>query len=159
MTTKNQNECKVQNTEALWVPLRTLGGKAKEFFWMLDSSFSIHISREFKNASNKNISIITAQELEKLNDYMRNNDWVDLANNVERLVDGTEKDGIGKFLYEKMGWDVVDAQLASQLSAILSLTGVWEHNGLKRGMKFKMNNEEWEESVEIMYKKLISDAV
>ena len=47
-----------ENKKNGWILSETLGGKAKEFFWLIDNNLALHIKREFKNsvASNKIIS-------------------------------------------------------------------------------------------------------
>ncbi len=126
------------------------------FALKLDSSYSIHIIRYFKNDI-KPKSTFKVDELNDLDTYMKRNQWVDLANNVEKLKNGTEKDGIGKFLFEDLNKNTTEAQLASQLAAVFSFSGVWEHNNLKKNMKFKISNNEWKESIEKMYKKQLAN--
>ena len=60
---------------------------------------------------------------------MADAEWWPLANNVEKLANGTEKHGLGRFLYEQLGRDTAGAQLAGQLGVILTSAGVWDYHG------------------------------
>ncbi|WP_232308739.1 hypothetical protein [Methanosarcina lacustris] len=66
------------------------------------------------------------------------------ANNAEKLYTGTEKDGIGKFLY-RLRPEVPYAHLSSQLAAIFYHSEVWEWNEQKIGMKFLLLPGNWQE--------------
>lgn len=140
-----------------WVHSTTLGGKAKVFYWKIDKSYGLHIKREFKSGTC--LRIITKEELERLDEYMAKKEWVSLANNIEKLNNGTEKNGLGKFLYESLGWPVTDCQLASHLGAIFALSGAWLFNGRKKGIQFKKRPINWEEQLKIHYYRELSDDV
>lgn len=56
---------------------------------------------------------------------MQDREWKDLANNAAKLYMGTEKNGIGKFMYS-LRPEVPYAQLSSQLAAIFYRSEVWE---------------------------------
>lgn len=143
-------------TEEGFVKEHTLGGKAKEFLWKIEPDGAISIRREFKNLKVYIEQTISAAELNRLDEYMRDGDWKPLANNVARLRRKEEKDGIGRFLYENLGLDESGAQLASQLGAIFSNSGAWLHNGKKRGMEFKRNTGDWAGVVTDYYRKKLS---
>lgn len=132
----------------------TLGCKAKDFWWKLDEDYNLHIIRKFKGFEYLTTNIVTRKELDIVDAYVSQAEWVDLANNVEKLSNGTEKDGIDKFLCESLGWKVGDAQLASQLGAIFSLAGVWEFNGKTRGIQFKHRGKEWKVALRALADKL-----
>lgn len=82
---------------------------------------------------------------------MQGREWKTLANDAAKLCMGTEKDGIGKFLY-KLRPEVSYAQLSSQLGAIFYQAGVWEWNEQKRGMKFLLLSENWQEKTTVYYR-------
>jgi hypothetical protein len=48
-------------------------------------------------------------------------------------------------------WSAGDAQLASHLGAVFSLAGVWESNGMKRGIQFRHCKKEWKETLKESY--------
>ncbi len=83
--------------------------------------------------------------------------WVPLANNVQKLTDRTEKEGIGKFMYEKFGWPVIDCQLAGHLGVIFFLAKAWHYNGKERGIEFMRKPNAGYQNIVNYYKKLISD--
>lgn len=74
---------------------------------------------------------------------MQDREWKALSNNASKLCQGTEKDGVGKFLY-KLWPEVSYAQLSSQLGAIFYQAGVWEWNEERRGMEFMLLSENWQ---------------
>lgn len=153
----NEQTTFVPNYYDEWLHSTTLGGKAKSFWWKLDKSSTLHIKRNFNDSKNEIIKIISQEELEKINNFMITGEWIDLANNVEKLNMGTEKSGIGKFLYESLSWSVTDAQLASQLGVVFLLAGCWIHNGMKRGIKFQKINSAYIENIRYYYEKELSE--
>ncbi len=86
---------------------------------------------------------------------MLDGEWKALANDAAKLCMGTEKDGIGKFLYE-LRLEVSSAQLSSQLGAIFYQVGVWEWNEEKRGIKFLLLSENWQEKTSQYRKRQVS---
>jgi hypothetical protein len=71
-------------------------------------------------------------------DYLPDNKWFQLANNVEKLAHGTEANGIGKYLYDQ-GLSNTNCQTASHLGTIFYQAGIWLYNGQRRGINFKKN--------------------
>ena len=97
-------------------------------------------------------------EIDKINIFMEDNKWKDLANNVEKLHNGTEKDGIGKFLFEDLNWSTTDCQLAGHLGVILTEAEAWQYNKKQRGIKFKKINFNWRDKVKDYYQlQLLND--
>jgi hypothetical protein len=147
-----------ENINDDWVHSITLGGKAKSFWWKINADSSISISRKF-NTKNGEMMIkdnITKEELQKIHEYMKS-DWICLANNVQKLKNGTEKEGLGKFVFSKLGWSTTKAQLSSHIGAIFSDSGVWHYNGKKVGIKFKRGIIKWNEGIKALYVKYIND--
>lgn len=138
-------------TDADWIYATTFGGKTKSFWWRLDGNFNILIIRQFKGFGDVASRLISKTDLEKIDNFMESKEWVDLANNIEKINNGSEKDGLGKYLFESLGWKVGDAQLASHLGVIFTLSGVWSFNGRKRGIQFKKNNSQWQELLKQYY--------
>ncbi|AKB78170.1 hypothetical protein MSHOH_1687 [Methanosarcina horonobensis HB-1 = JCM 15518] len=83
--------------------------------------------------------------------FMQDREWKDLANDAEKLYTGTEKEGIGKFLY-RLRSEVPYAQLSSQLVAIFYHSEVWEWNEQKKGMKFLLIPGNWQEKTVHYYR-------
>ncbi len=142
-----------------WKKDFTLGGKESPFWWRIDRQWSIHIKRQFKSATQMSGEItvereITSKELSAIHEYVAKNAWTDLANNVEKLSAGTEKEGLGKLMYEllhnkKTGKkDTKDGQLASHLAAVFVKAKVWESNGTKRGMQFRVSPDSWKSGLQ-----------
>jgi hypothetical protein len=129
---------------AFWSVSHTLGTKEKVFSWRIDSRGNIFIKRKFRNDLFPRIDKISCSNLEKLQGFMQERKWKDLANDAAKLYLGTEKDGIGKFLY-RLRPEVPYAQLSSQLGAIFYHSEVWEWNEQKRGMKFLLLPGNWQE--------------
>jgi len=129
---------------ASWSLSHTLGAKEKAFFWRIDSRGNIFIKRKFKKTLFPRIDKISRNHLERLHEFMQDREWKDLANDAAKLYMGTEKDGIGKFLY-RLRPEVTYAQLSSQLAAIFYHSEVWKWNEQKRGMKFLLFSDDWQE--------------
>jgi hypothetical protein len=129
---------------ASWSLSHTLGTKEKIFSWRIDSRGNIFIKRKFRKDRFPRIDKISCSHLDKLHEFMQDREWKDLANDAAKLYMGTEKEGIGKFLY-RLRQEVPYAQLSSQLAAIFYHSEVWEWNGQKRGMKFLLLSGGWQE--------------
>lgn len=71
-------------------------------------------------------------------------EWKDLSNDAAKLYMGTEKNGIGKFMY-RLRPEVPYAQLSSQLAAIFYYSEVWKWNERKMGMQFLLLSGNWQE--------------
>ena len=108
-----------------WSRSRTLGSKHKVFSWRIDNRGNLFIKRKFRNNRFPRIDKISCRHLERLCEFMQDGEWKALANNAAKLCIGTEKDGIGKFLY-KLRPQMSYSQLSSQLAAIFYQAGVWE---------------------------------
>jgi len=128
---------------SFWSASHTLGTKEKVFSWRIDSRGNIFIKRKFRNDLFPRIDKISCSNLEKLQGFMQDREWKDLANDAAKLYTGTEKDGIGKFLY-RLRAEVPYAHLSSQLAAIFYHSEVWEWNEQKRGMKFLLLPGNWQ---------------
>lgn len=128
-------------------------GRDKPFQWRIGENSDIEIKRDFKNKPGVNLPF-AHQELDKLNSYIPKDKWIPLANSVSKLGDGTEKDGVGSFIYKNIKPNETFAQAASQISAIFVLAGVWDYNGRKKDMEFKKKSDDWIGLVNEYYKHL-----
>lgn len=142
-----------------WTVETTLGGKEKPFEWKLDDNGLLSIRRMFdsKTGMKTEEKTILRNELERINNYVAQG-WCHLANNVKKLRDGNERDGIGSFLYDTLGWNETDSQLASQLASLFTKSGIWHSNGKKINMQFKSIRKEWCELLVNYYRESISKA-
>lgn len=113
---------------ASWSRSHTLGIKQKAFSWRIDRRGNIFIKRKFRKGRFPRIDKISCSHLEKLYRFMEGLEWKDLANDAAKMYTGTEKDGIGKFMY-RLRPEVTYAQLSSQLAAIFYRAEVWKWNG------------------------------
>lgn len=128
-------------------------GKSNEFLWKIDSECNMYLSRVFnlENGKTNVEDFITADELKKLDNYMSDGEWKHLANNVSKLQDGTEKEGVGTFLFSELQWSNTKAQLSGNIGSIFCAAGAWKHNGKKRGIQFKKNSDIWCDLVKAYY--------
>lgn len=136
-----------------WVPENTLGGKEKPFFWKIDENCNMIIQRKIKSGSNYlyESTDITSIEFDSIIDFVQSKNWTDLANNVQKLKDNTENEGIGMYILKNLGWNLTKCQLASHIAAICTKSGIWEYNGKKRGMKFQTLQTEWKSTLKKYY--------
>ena len=105
----------------------------KEFRWEIINDH-LYIYRTFKNG--EKLNKLPLGLVEFLNQYAISKETIQLGNNVALLHKGVEKDGMGTFLMEN-GVTSSDAQIASQLAAILCEVGVWTHNCVKKNIEFR----------------------
>jgi len=133
-------------------------GRQKDFWWRFNDNNSLEIIRNF-DFTNKNIITekeIFGHEIEKIEAFMGDREWKDLANNVEKLNNGKEKNGIGRFLFDELGWSTTDCQLAGHLGVIFVLSGLWQYNGEIRGIKFRKIEDGWKNKITNYYKSKLS---
>lgn len=128
-----------------WISGNTLGSKKKEFKWIYNKEEGLTIIRQFKNGRAK--TNFSNADIDKIINYIKEKGRVPLANNVEMLVNGTEKDGIGRFIHKNISESTRDAQAASHLVSIFCNLGVLGYNGAVRGMEFWIMNENWGEKL------------
>ena len=129
----------------------TLGGKHKSFWWKINKDYSLEIIRKFNSGNGKIIfETFTEQEIQEIQKFINHNK-IPLANNVQKLTNGTEKEGLGKFLYEKLNKNTTQAQLASHISTIFYYSGIWDYNGRKRNMLFWKKSEDWKNLLNTYY--------
>lgn len=127
-----------------WINSETLG-KKKPFLWFYDGE-KIIIERKFKN-NPRYQNIFLNSEIDKIIEYISKNDEVPLANNVEKVVNGEEKEGIGKYIYDNISKDTSAQQCSSQLVAIFYDTNIILYNNKKRNIQFRINNKNWKETL------------
>ena len=129
----------------------TLGGKHKKFWWKINEDDSLVIIRKFNSDNGKiTLETFTAKEIENIQQFI-NDTNIPLANNVQKIKDGTEKEGLGKFLYEKLNKNTTQAQLASHISTIFYHSSIWGYNGKKRGMLFWKKSKDWKSLLNSYY--------
>ena len=64
--------------------------------------------------------------------------WFPLANNVAKMGNGTEKPGLGMAILEGAPGNITHAQGASYLGVVLEKLGIFEWNGKRRGIKWRI---------------------
>jgi hypothetical protein len=127
-----------------WATSNTLGFKEKLFKWRIDNN-KLEIYREMKNGPEcRNVTLF---DLDHIHSYVSKNNWTHLANSVSKIPNGTEKEGIGKYMYEELRLPVSDAQLASHISALFCQAGIWVSNGVVKGMMFRKVKDDWKTAI------------
>ena len=125
-----------------YITFRTLGAKGKLFKWMFDPKIGLKIYRQFSNG--ERVDTFSINEIEQIIQFTLSNGNVPLANSVDKMHKGTEKIGLGSFIYKHFDKDITKAQAASQLAAILVKTGIFDFNGVTRNMEFWIKNKDWQ---------------
>jgi hypothetical protein len=130
-----------------WMKANTLSGE-KPFHWSYDGE-NIVVRKNVRNNDvwNEMEICYTNSEIVMLISYIKQKRRVALANSVSKLQDGTEKEGIGNYIYNNIEKNISKAQSASQLVAILHDVNVLGFNGAKRNMEFWVNDIHWRERI------------
>ncbi|MDD7793710.1 hypothetical protein [Clostridium sp. 'White wine YQ'] len=129
--------------EELWFKGNTLGSKEKLFMWSYNGD-ELRIKKEQIDGKELNYTFSNF-ELEKIIKYIESRNKVALANNVEKLSNKTEKEGIGSFIYNNLKSDTGIAQSSSQLVSIFYMTSIISYNGKKKDMEFWIKDSNWRE--------------
>ncbi|MDU5081216.1 hypothetical protein [uncultured Tissierella sp.] len=120
----------------------------KPFLWDYDGEkifiSKIFISKNDKNGKEHTFDFTNAQ-IDGLLLYIKKKGRVPLGNSVSKVKDGTEKDGIGSYLYNNIKQDTTFQQTSSQLVSIWCDIGVLHYNNRKKGMEFWINDMNWRE--------------
>lgn len=127
-----------------WLKGYTLSRK-KPFLWYYDRE-KIIIKREFKNNYKRQDEFYNYQ-IDMIIQYIAANDKVYLSNNVDTVRKGTEKDGIGKYIYENIKKDLYFQQSSSQLVSILYNANILFYNIEKNNMKFWIKDLNWKRKI------------
>ena len=69
------------------------------------------------------------------------NGWFPLANNVQKLGDGSERPGLGQTILEARPRDITHAQAGSYLGVILEDLGLTTWNGKNRGIEWRLEGK------------------
>jgi hypothetical protein len=138
----------------------THGGDARkrEFRWCIDPlSKTVHIVNE--NGRKHEYSL---QEIVFILNRIRKefgNNFFPLANNVEKLSNGTEQLGLGLIILQLGKSDVAHAQGASYLGVVLEQIGYLQWNGQNRGIMWRLIDSNFEEAeIESRLRKFSTDA-
>lgn len=113
----------------------THGGRTRRFQWLLDGD-TLQIESE-SGVSHAFTIRETLAVLQLLHAHFRNN-WIALANNVEKLHHGTERYGLGGAIHQQRPGDTHHAQGASYLGVVLEHAGILEWNGKSREIQWRI---------------------
>lgn len=119
--------------------------KGNVFLWTYDGK-EIFILKEDKNKMEHTFTF-SNYEIDGLIEYIKGKSRVPLGNSVSGVSDGTEKDGIGTYIYNNIDKNTSLVQTASQLVSILYNTDVLYYNNKKKGMEFWINKSNWKEQL------------
>lgn len=118
--------------------LQTRGGRAIKFNYDYTNS-SISITNENGRVDhfekNKTEGILTSLH------HQFGNHWFSLANNVEKLGNGTEIPGLGRTILDAYPGNIEQAQAASYFGPIMEDMGLFEWNGKSKGIAWRLTCE------------------
>ena len=115
--------------------LYTHGGKSRTFQWRFVNDL-LTIENEFGRIHEYQLA-----EIYNILQWLQcefHNEWFPLANNVEKLGNGTEKKGLGAAIYRQKPGDVTHAQGSSYLGVVLEWAQLLEWNGAKKGIQWRI---------------------
>ncbi len=114
------------------------GGGSKSFRWSWDGAV-VHICRE--NGWDDRFPVVeVAAILRSLEDQFRW-EWFPLANNVEKMRNGTEKPGLGMTILNIRPDEVRHAQASSYLGVVFEHLGLAKWNGKSRRIEWRLNGK------------------
>ena len=152
-TIMNSQECTQE-----WAYSTTLG-RAKPFWWHIDADCNLTIGRRFKNQKKLNHKKIIRDTINDLLQYLPNDSWFSLAHNVQKLARGSEKNGIGLFLYRESNFSETEAQLASHIATLFHRSNLWDYNGklCQQAYRKKGAQDDWCKFLKQYYSYLLSN--
>lgn len=122
----------------------THGGRAKHFTWSCQQGRLV-----IKNEDGKVHSYSVAEIGGILDTLLAEfgSQWIPLANNVQKLHEGTEIPGLGSTICRLHPGDIFHAQGASYLGVVLEEAGLLEWNGKALGIKWRIVADRIDDSV------------
>jgi len=113
----------------------THGGRHKKFDWRLVGN---RILIENEDGREHIYSLSETYSIIQWINSKFGQDWFSLANNVELLGRGEEKDGLGMAILNLAPDDITHAQGSSYLGVVLEEIGVFKWNGATKGIKWSI---------------------
>ncbi len=113
----------------------THGGKARRFDWKLERDLVVIENEDHKRHS------FSVQEITDVLAWLYQrfgSSWIPLANNVQKMYEGTEIAGLGSAIYERKPGDTYHAQGASYLGVVLEEAGILQWNNEMKGIAWRM---------------------
>jgi len=111
------------------------GRKAKRFNWGFQDDYV-----KIKNENGRQEKYPVGEIFDLMNWLMEKFclSWFPLANNVEKLGQGTEVDGLGVAILRQRPRNITHAQGASYLGVVLEHVGMLEWNNKQRGIQWRI---------------------
>jgi hypothetical protein len=113
----------------------THGGRYKIFKWEL---LGDRICIRNEEGREHTYSLIETYETLKWLKENFGEGWFPLANNVELMANGKEKNGLGTAILNQVPNDISHAQGASYLGVVLEEVGILGWNGAKKGIQWRI---------------------
>ena len=113
----------------------THGGRAKQFRWAL---LQDQLAIENEDGLKHHFSVQEISEILESICQQFGESWFPLANNVEKMYNGTEIAGFGMTIYQGNPGDTLHAQGSSYLGVVLDEVGILEWNGKSRGIEWRL---------------------
>lgn len=115
--------------------LRTHGGRYRKFKCYADGQY---ITIENDKGRKHIYEMGEIQKILKELLSIFGSEWFPLANNVELLWRGEEKEGLATSILKYSPGDIAHAQGSSYLGVVLEYVGIFEWNGKKKGIKWRI---------------------
>lgn len=117
------------------------GSKAKWFDWVFQNDY-VKIKNE--NGRQEEYSLTEIFDIINWLTKEFGSSWFPLANNVEKLGQGTEVDGLGVAILLQRPGNISHAQGASYLGVVLEYVGILEWNNKPRGIQWRLIHPVWD---------------
>ena len=130
----------MDDADHFWAHEKTLGGRARDFWWRLDGQGNLTLRRvESARRGPRGVAerTVTRAELEALQAHLADAAWHPLSPGAPAAGATARHDPIGAFLHQKLGWSAQATVLAGHLAALFTQAGLWQWDGSRRGMLFR----------------------
>lgn len=112
----------------------------KSFLWEYKEE-RLNIQKSLK-AKNSRITFVKA-DLEKIINYIGDEGFAYLGNDIGKIASGREKPGIGQFIYDEIHHDLNTVQYAGHLVAIFLEQEIVEVYGHSRDLTFALKRPDY----------------
>lgn len=120
--------------------IKELESVNKSFLWEYKND-KLFIQQSLKASNNR--VVFTKDELEMIINYIGDEGFAYIADDVGEIVSGREKNGIGLFVYEKIDKDLNRIKYMRQLVAVLMEQDIIEYYGHSRDLTFALKRPDY----------------
>jgi len=109
---------------------KTLGARPGKFAWRVDAKGELVLRWRLGTKR------MMGEEMRRLLAFMGDGRWHPASETTADALRGKTARSVERFLHDELGWKGKCARLSTFLGLVMASAGLWEWNGLRRGMQY-----------------------